>query len=182
MENETIGLAVLDFRHEIEPETRRKIVEFRREATIEEKTAPRIEYLTGKIDEWVGRAWYFYNAYEREKLRDSTINRLWTGRKLREAVKMLAKLQTTIFYLKRREGDMERTDIQSAKEFPILNLYEFKKNMAVCPFHPDKDPSMSYNPKTNKAHCFSCNKTWDSIDFLMELEGLSFNEAVRRLQ
>lgn len=37
------------------------------------------------------------------------------------------------------------------------------------PDHEDRHPSMSYDEKTNKVHCFSCGKTYDLID-LVELE------------
>jgi DNA primase len=52
--------------------------------------------------------------------------------------------------------------------------------MALCPFHPDSKPSMSL--KDNRVRCWSCmEKSMDTIEFMRKLEGLSFKEAVRRL-
>jgi DNA primase len=50
--------------------------------------------------------------------------------------------------------------------------------MALCPFHEDKNPSLSVDPVKNVWHCFGCQKGGSSIDFVMEKEGLSFKEAV----
>ena len=49
---------------------------------------------------------------------------------------------------------------------------------ALCPFHEDKNPSLSVDPQKNVWHCFGCQKGGSSIDFVMEKEGLSFKEAV----
>ena len=79
-------------------------------------------------------------------------------------------------------------DVESAKRFPIENLYtgDLSKNGAhlkgICPFHKDTDPSFLIDTRDNHFHCFGCGKQGDSINFLMELEGLSFVEAVRRLE
>jgi len=52
------------------------------------------------------------------------------------------------------------------------------KFMVLCPFHEDKNPSLSVDPLKNVWHCFGCQKGGSSIDFVMEKEGLSFKEAV----
>lgn len=80
---------------------------------------------------------------------------------------------------KRFSSGVNEDDIRRAKDHPIENLIEVKRGMARCPFHDDKRPSMSV--KNNLAHCFSCQRTWDSIAVSMKLEGLDFVTAVRRL-
>ena len=30
--------------------------------------------------------------------------------------------------------------------------------MALCPFHPDKNPSFSFNAETGLWHCFACGE------------------------
>ncbi len=50
-----------------------------------------------------------------------------------------------------------------------------------CPFHDEKDGSFFVNTKYNRWHCYGCDRRGNSIDFLMELKGLSFVEAVRML-
>lgn len=51
----------------------------------------------------------------------------------------------------------------------------------LCPFHSERTPSFHVNPKKRIYHCFGCNETGDVFNFLMRLEGISFNEALVRL-
>lgn len=52
---------------------------------------------------------------------------------------------------------------------------------ACCPFHQEKTPSFSVNPAKGFFKCFGCGKGGNVFTFLMEIEGLSFPEAVRRV-
>lgn len=52
---------------------------------------------------------------------------------------------------------------------------------ALCPFHGEKTPSLVISPEKQIWHCFGCGKGGDAFSFLMEMEGLSFTEAVRQL-
>lgn len=52
---------------------------------------------------------------------------------------------------------------------------------ALCPFHAEKTPSFVVNRARQTFHCFGCNKGGDAYTFLMEHEGLSFVEALRKL-
>ena len=51
----------------------------------------------------------------------------------------------------------------------------------LSPFTNEKTPSFFVNDEKGFYHCFSSGKHGDSISFLMEIEGLSFPEAVERL-
>src|SRR2546423_15063061 len=51
--------------------------------------------------------------------------------------------------------------------------------MACCPFHQEKTPSFSVNPSKDIFYCFGCGKGGSVFNFVMELEGVSFPEAVR---
>ena len=53
--------------------------------------------------------------------------------------------------------------------------------VGLCPFHNEKSPSFNVRPSTNTYHCFGCGAGGNAFRFLMEHEGLSFVEAVRRL-
>ena len=51
----------------------------------------------------------------------------------------------------------------------------------LCPFHNGKTPSFSVAPDKQIYHCFGCKKGGGVINFIMEIEGLSFPEAVEFL-
>ena len=51
----------------------------------------------------------------------------------------------------------------------------------LSPFTGEKTPSFFVNDEKGFYHCFSSGKHGDAISFLMELEGLTFPEAVERL-
>src|ERR1035437_1995965 len=53
--------------------------------------------------------------------------------------------------------------------------------MACCPFHQEKAPSFSVNPSKGFYKCFGCGKGGSVYNFLMEMEGLNFPEAIRRV-
>jgi len=52
---------------------------------------------------------------------------------------------------------------------------------ALCPFHEEKTPSFMVSPDRQTFHCFGCEKGGNVFTFLMEIEGVSFPEAVRSL-
>ena len=51
----------------------------------------------------------------------------------------------------------------------------------LCPFHNEKTPSFSVSPDKQIYHCFGCKKGGGVINFIMEIENLTFPEAVRFL-
>ena len=53
--------------------------------------------------------------------------------------------------------------------------------MACCPFHQEKTPSFSVNPSKGFYKCFGCGKGGSVYNFLMEIEGLNFPEAIKRV-
>ena len=52
---------------------------------------------------------------------------------------------------------------------------------ACCPFHTEKTPSFTVSPSRQTYHCFGCGVHGNAIDFLIELDRLSFLEAVEEL-
>ncbi|UCF91074.1 MAG: hypothetical protein JSW39_22770 [Desulfobacterales bacterium] len=54
------------------------------------------------------------------------------------------------------------------------------RHFALCPFHAEKTPSFMVFPD-NRFHCFGCGAHGDSIDFIRQLHGCSFQEALRHL-
>ena len=55
---------------------------------------------------------------------------------------------------------------------------EFK---GLCPFHNEKTPSFTINEEKGFFHCFGCEAHGDIFGFVMQLEGLSFVEAVEQI-
>lgn len=51
----------------------------------------------------------------------------------------------------------------------------------LCPFHGEKTASFSVAPNKQMYYCFGCHKGGGVINFIMEIEGLSYPDAVRFL-
>ncbi|MCK5008741.1 MAG: DNA primase, partial [Spirochaetales bacterium] len=51
----------------------------------------------------------------------------------------------------------------------------------LCPFHTEKTPSFTVTPDKSVFYCFGCHKGGSLFTFIMEVEKLSFVEAVRLL-
>ena len=51
----------------------------------------------------------------------------------------------------------------------------------LCPFHGEKTASFSVAPDKGMYYCFGCHKGGGAINFVMEVEGLSYPDAVRNL-
>ncbi|MGA2109441.1 MAG: CHC2 zinc finger domain-containing protein [Syntrophorhabdales bacterium] len=107
------------------------------------------------------------------------INRLW--KRVRTIQGELIS-QRVILAGHVRKDEITPEMIDRARAYPFTQLYEFRRNMARCPFHEDRTPSFMLM-KDNQARCFgACGQSWDTIAFIRDREGLSFPDAVRRLQ
>jgi len=51
----------------------------------------------------------------------------------------------------------------------------------LCPFHQERTPSFIVSPERQTFHCFGCGKGGNVFRFLMEMDGVTFPEAVREL-
>lgn len=71
----------------------------------------------------------------------------------------------------------------------IVNVVERRVNLkksgrgytGLCPFHDDKNPSFSVNPSTGTYRCWSCGARGDVFNFVMEMDRLTFREALEAL-
>jgi DNA primase len=56
-----------------------------------------------------------------------------------------------------------------------------KNYLGLCPFHTEKTPSFTVSAEKQMYHCFGCGKGGNIFTFLMEMDKISFVEAVRSL-
>lgn len=100
----------------------------------------------------------------------------------RRVVIYLHSLFATVLYDQYFIDDLrERADLVRLIE-PYAPLKKKGANwMGNCPFHQEKTPSFSVNPAKGFYKCFGCGKGGNAFTFVMEMEGLNFPEAVRRI-
>ncbi|WP_193437423.1 DNA primase [Sporolactobacillus pectinivorans] len=65
-------------------------------------------------------------------------------------------------------------------EYVQLNK-QGKNYSGLCPFHSERTPSFSVSPDKQLYHCFGCGAGGNIFTFIMEIEGMSFPEAVQFL-
>jgi len=75
----------------------------------------------------------------------------------------------------------ERTDIIELVSQYVDLKRSGANHMGLCPFHSEKSPSFSVHAGRQFYHCFGCGVGGDAFSFLMQIEGLAFPDAVRRL-
>lgn len=77
---------------------------------------------------------------------------------------------------------VERTPLeQIAADYLDLKPAGPGRVKACCPIHSEKSPSFTINVDWNRFHCFGCGADGDVIDFLIQVDGLRFTEAVSLL-
>lgn len=76
----------------------------------------------------------------------------------------------------------ERNDIADVVgEYVNLSKRSGQNLFGLCPFHNEKTASFSVSPSKQIYHCFGCGKGGGVINFIMEIEGFTFPEAVEHL-
>ncbi len=74
------------------------------------------------------------------------------------------------------------TDLKALAESRGIRLKKNGKGwFGLCPFHDDKNPSLSITPSKNEWHCFGCGAGGDVIRFVELFDRVDFREAVKRL-
>lgn len=53
--------------------------------------------------------------------------------------------------------------------------------VGLCPFHDDKSPSMHVNSAKGFYHCFACKAGGNAIKFVMEMDKLSYPQAIEKI-
>ena len=81
---------------------------------------------------------------------------------------------------------MEKYELQKLRDLPIEGVAErlglrVSRHKALCPFHDDHSPSLSFSVRRNTYRCFVCGASGDSISLVMRHLNLDFKEACRWL-
>lgn len=76
--------------------------------------------------------------------------------------------------------DVSITDVVSGLYDGTLSR-RGRGSVCCCPFHAEKTPSFFMSADRNTYHCFGCGKGGDTISFVMEYGGKTFEEAVRHI-
>jgi len=113
------------------------------------------------------------------------------GKKLIEAERHLKRLKHLLWLKKDRGGHskgwVEEEQKALALLVPIESLLQTeyrtggKTIRALCPFHEEKTPSFHIYSEQNRFKCFGCGRGGDVINFVEELQDLSFIEAIKYL-
>ena len=74
-----------------------------------------------------------------------------------------------------------RVDIVSVVSGYLPLKKDGRKYWGLCPFHHEKTPSFSVNAELNLYYCFGCKAGGNVVQFVMEMERLSYLEAVKLL-
>ena len=77
---------------------------------------------------------------------------------------------------------MEQTDIERLRSLPIESVAErlglrVERHKALCPFHDDSNPSLSFSVSRNTYKCFVCDAHGGVIDLAMKVLGRDFVET-----
>ena len=81
---------------------------------------------------------------------------------------------------------MEKYELQKLRDLPIEGVAErlglrVSHHKALCPFHEDHHPSMSFSVRRNTFRCFVCGASGGPIDLVMKYLGKDFLDACRWL-
>jgi DNA primase len=76
---------------------------------------------------------------------------------------------------------LEHNDIVDTVGKYVHLTKQGKYMKGLCPFHSEKTPSFTVTPEKQIFYCYGCGKGGNAIKFMMEIEGLSFPEAVKMM-
>jgi len=80
-----------------------------------------------------------------------------------------------------KQAILDQTDIVAVIGEHVRLVRSGTQYKGLCPFHSEKSPSFHVTPGKGFFYCFGCGKGGDAAKFLMEIEGLSFVEALKDL-
>ncbi len=77
---------------------------------------------------------------------------------------------------------ISKFDIQKLQDLPIESVadalgLEVRRHKALCPFHDDSHPSLTFSTSRNRYRCYVCGARGGTIDLVMNYGKLSFYDA-----
>ena len=75
----------------------------------------------------------------------------------------------------------DRVDIIDVVQRSVRLTKRGQQHLGLCPFHREKSPSFGVSQTKQLFHCFGCGAGGDVFKFVMQIDGLEFPEAVRKL-
>lgn len=77
---------------------------------------------------------------------------------------------------------LSKYDISRLQDLPIEQVAQalqitVSRHKALCPFHDDSRPSLTFNRQKNRYRCFVCNASGGSIDLVMHSQNWKFYES-----
>jgi DNA primase len=88
-------------------------------------------------------------------------------------------------FLDEFEKDQIKKDVNILSLFSSFGVKLEKKGnsyMGLCPFHDDKNPSLSVDKTKGLFHCFGCGASGDVFDLVMRMRSIPFREALEYLK
>lgn len=129
--------------------------------------------------------------YQRMEDRDYDDWIIELNKEFRNYEKLTGKYRSneiTISHIKGNSGDKTVvTDdmIALAKRVPFSKLLKLEaagsRMRCRCPFHKEKTASFYIYPDTNRGYCHGCGRSVDTIQYLVEIKKIKFNQAVLML-
>ena len=71
--------------------------------------------------------------------------------------------------------------VKTVEQYVRLKRGSSGRYVGLCPFHTEKTPSFNVNATVQRYKCFGCNVGGDVLQFIMEIERVSFFEALKLL-
>ncbi len=84
-------------------------------------------------------------------------------------------------------SDEKKEEVRAAADIVevVSDYVKLKRSgsgfVGLCPYHDEKTPSFNVTPRLEIFKCFGCGESGDVFKFVMDQEGVGFNEAVRQL-
>lgn len=154
----------------------------------------KIAYCNEQLDLWTKQFMKFRIAEGRAAQEGLEVSRLMNEDWANNCILKIKKFTKTIESMKKLEasesgqmsGHLSDEMIEAARQAPMSAVMEIPASKKVrCPFpegHKNGDNSPSMYCYDTACHCFACGKHLNAIRWLVEVEGLSYPDAVRKLQ